>query len=465
MEKFDLVVIGGGPAGYVGAIRAAQLGMKVACIEKRGTLGGTCLNVGCIPSKALLESSEKLAETKHEIQKHGITCDNIAFDLDTMMQRKNNIVADLNKGIESLFKKNKITYFQGLATLKSKNEVLIKSEKDITIAAEKILIATGSSVMDIPNVIIDEEKIISSTGALKLNKIPKTMVVIGAGAIGLEMGSVWQRLGTEVTIVEYLDVITATMDIDVSKQLHKSLEKQGLKFMLSTKLISAKINGKNVDIELESKNGDDKQKISADCLLIAVGRKPNTEGLGLENVGIECDDRGRVKIDNNFATNVKNIFAVGDVVIGPMLAHKAEEEAIAAVEIMHGQSGHVNYNAIPSVIYTWPEAASVGYTEMEVKNQNIEVNIGKFPFLANSRARTSGYTDGFVKIIARKDNDEVLGVHIVGPHAGTLIAEAVLAMEYKASSEDIARTCHAHPTLNESLKEAALDVLRMAIHK
>lgn len=468
MEKnvFDVVIIGGGPGGYVAAIRAAQLGLKVACVEKRGALGGTCLNVGCIPSKALLESSAKYHELKTEYQNHGIECSSVKLNLDQMMKRKNQITADLNKGIEFLFNKNKITYFKGAGKILSSNQVQVKTEKsEEVIDCKNIVIATGSEVSSLPGVEIDEIDIISSTGALSLNEVPKKMVVIGAGVIGLEMSSVWQRLGTEVTVVEYMDRITPGMDAEVSKQLQKILENQKIKFLLSTKLLAIKKQKNGIEVEIQAINSNKLEKIIADKVLVAVGRKPNTALLGLEELNIKKDDRGRVVVDDHYRSSISNIYAIGDVIAGPMLAHKAEEEGIAVAEIIAGQAGHVNYNLIPGVIYTSPEVAAVGKTEEQLKDENIDYRIGKFPFAANSRAKAIGHTDGFVKILARADNDEVLGVHIIGPHAGSLIAEAVLAMEYKASSEDIARTCHSHPDLNEAVKEAAMDVLKMAIHK
>lgn len=460
-EQFDLVVIGGGPGGYVAAIRAAQLGMKVACVEKRGSLGGTCLNVGCIPSKALLESSEKYDEAQHHFADHGIKV-KAELDLKTMMARKDKVVLDLTKGIEGLFKKNKVTYVVGTGSLKSVTEILVNG-RDV-ISAKNILIATGSEVTSLPGVMIDEKKIVSSTGALTLEKVPAHLVVVGGGVIGLELGSVWRRLGAKVTVVEFLDRIGGAMDAEVAKQFQRILEKQGFEFKLGMKVTAADAKGNGVILTVEPAKGGDKEKLEADVVLVAIGRKPYTEGLGLEAVGVKLDERGRIAVDGHFRSSVANICAIGDVIAGPMLAHKAEEEGMVAVEMMAGQKPHVNYDAIPGVVYTWPEVAMVGKTEEEVKASGVEYKVGKFPFMANSRGRASGTTDGFVKIVSEAKLDRVLGVHIIGPHAGTLIAEAALAIEYGASSEDIARTCHAHPTLNEAVKEAALAVLGRAIH-
>jgi dihydrolipoamide dehydrogenase len=465
MEQFDVVVIGGGPGGYVAAIRAAQLGFKTACIEKRGSLGGTCLNIGCIPSKALLNSSEKYAEARDEFAHHGIKYEKLALDLNVLLARKDKVVLDLTKGIEGLFKKNKISYFIGSGKILANNIVEYQNNnKSEQIQAKHIVIATGSDSINIPGITIDEESIVTSTGALSLKKIPKKMIVIGAGYIGLEMGSVWLRLGAEVEVIEFLDRIVPAMDKEVAKNLQKSLEKQGMKFRLNTKVLSAIKSKNGVELEIDSANGGQKEKINTDVLLVAIGRKAYTNGLGLEELGVALDNRGRVLVNDKFATNIDGIYAIGDVIVGPMLAHKAEEEGVAVVELIAGQAGHVNYGAIPGVIYTWPEVATVGKTEEELQEAGVEYAIGKFPFMANSRARAVDSTEGFVKILACKKTDKVLGVHIIGPDAGTLIAEAVLAMEYSASAEDIARTCHAHPTLNEAVKEAALAVTGRAIH-
>lgn len=463
-EQFDITIIGGGPGGYVAAIRAAQLGMKVACIEKRGALGGTCLNVGCIPSKALLYSSELYEKANHEYASHGIKVSKIELDLATMMKRKEDVTSGLNKGIEGLFKKNKVTYFQGAASFVNQNTLKIKGESEQQISAKNIIIATGSEVMNLPGIEIDEEKILSSTGALSLKSVPKKMLVIGGGVIGLELGSVWRRLGAEVTVVEYLDRIVPGMDLEVAKQFQKSMEKQGIKFLLGQKVLSAKKDSKGVKLSVESVSDNSKQEMDADVVLVAIGRRPYTEGLGLENAGIALDERGRIPVNGHLQTIVNNIYAIGDVIAGPMLAHKAEEEGVAAVELIAGQKAHVNYDVIPGVIYTNPEVATVGKTEEEVKSLGIEYKIGKFPFMANSRARAIGVNEGFVKVIACAKTDEILGCHIIAPEAGTMIAQMVVAMEYKAASEDIARTVHAHPTLNEAVKEATLAVLGRAIH-
>ncbi|MEQ9115237.1 MAG: dihydrolipoyl dehydrogenase [Rickettsiales bacterium] len=464
MEEFDVVVIGGGPGGYVAAIRSAQLGLKTACIEKRGALGGTCLNVGCIPSKALLNSSEKYEQAKHEFSEIGVECKDVKLNLEKMLGKKNEIVSSLCTGIEGLFKKNKITYFKGEGSFKSKDTIFVKGQTNQEIKTKNTIIATGSEVASLPGVAIDEKSIVSSTGALDLPTVPKKLVVIGGGFIGLEMGSVWRRLGAEVEVIEFLDHIVPGMDGEVGKQLLKILQKQGMKFRLSTKVVAAKSQKGKVSIKIESVDGKKKEQLECDVLLVAVGRKPYTQGLGLDKLGVNVSDRGVIETDEHFKTNVPGIYAIGDVIKGPMLAHKAEDEGVAVAEIIAGKVGHVNYNTIPGVMYTWPEVASVGKTEEQLKKEDKEYVVGKFPFLANSRARAIGSTDGMVKILSCKKTDEVLGVHILGPEAGTMIAEAVLAMEYYASSEDIAMTCHAHPTLNEAVKEAALSVLNRAIH-
>lgn len=458
---FDVVVIGGGPGGYVAAIRAAQLGLKVACVEKRGALGGTCLNVGCIPSKALLHSSELFEEMGHAAE-HGIKVGKLDVDIKAMMARKDKVVLDLTKGIEGLFKKNKVEYFKGHGTIVGPDAVKI-DDSDM-LKAGKIIIATGSEVMPLPGVTIDEKKIVSSTGALELSEIPAHLVVVGGGVIGLELGSVWRRLGSKVTVVEFLDRIVPGTDSEVAKQFQRILEKQGIEFKLGTKVTAVDAKGKTATLTLEPAAGGKKEELKADVVLVAIGRRPHTDKLGLDKVGVKLDERGRVIVNNHFQTNIPSIYAIGDVIAGPMLAHKAEEEGVAVAETIAGQAGHINYDAIPGVIYTAPEVATVGKSEDELKKEGVAYKVGKFPFLANSRGRAVGLTDGFVKILADAKTDRVLGVHIIGPDAGTLIAEAVLAMEYGASSEDIARTCHAHPTLNEAVKEAALAVDSRAIH-
>jgi dihydrolipoamide dehydrogenase len=459
-QSFDVVIIGGGPGGYIAAIRAAQLGLKTACVEKRGALGGTCLNVGCIPSKALLQSSELYAETKHGLEEHGVKLSGVELDLAAMMTRKGKVVSQLTGGIEGLFKKNKVAYFKGTGRFVDATtiEVALNDGGTETIKTRETIIATGSTHVDLPGVEIDEKRIVSSTGALEFEKVPGRLVVIGGGVIGLELGSVWSRLGSAVTVVEFMDRITPEMDGEVSKQFQRILGRQGLKFRLSTKVTGADTSGEVIKLTVEPAKGGDAETIEADAVLVAIGRKPYTEGLGLEAVGIETGPRGRIEVDDHFRTNVPSIRAIGDVIKGPMLAHKAEEEGVIVAEMIAGQSGHIDYNLIPGVIYTWPEVASVGRTEEQLKAEGIAYKPGKFPFSANSRARAVGETDGFVKILADAETDRILGAHIIGPDAGTLISELVLAMEFKASAEDIARTSHAHPTLEEAVKEAALAV-------
>ena len=461
-QSFDLIVIGGGPGGYVCAIRAAQLGMSVACVEKRGSLGGTCLNVGCIPSKALLDSSEKFASARDHFAAHGIRIGKLEVDLPAMLKQKDDAVEGLTKGIEGLFKKNKVTYVKGAGAITGKNEVTVDGKDKL--GAKNIVIATGSDVMPLPGVTIDEKKIVSSTGALTLSEIPGHLVVVGGGYIGLEMGSVWRRLGSNVTVVEFLDRITPGMDGEVSKQFQRVLEKQGFVFKLGMRVTGAENARKGVVLTVEPAKGGTTDKIEADVVLVAIGRRPYTQGLGLEKVGVKLDERGRVAVDSHLRTSVDNIYAIGDVIAGPMLAHKAEEEGVAAAEMLAGQKPHVNYDTIPGVVYTHPEVASVGLTEEQAKEKGLAYKVGKFPFLANSRARAVSDSEGFVKIIADAKTDRVYGVHIIGPQAGTMIAEAVLALEYGASAEDIARTCHAHPTLNEAVKEAALAVHGRPVH-
>ena len=464
-EDFDLLVIGGGPGGYVCAIRAAQLGLKTGCIEARGALGGTCLNVGCIPSKSLLNLSEIYYKTQKNYNNLGIEVENVKLNLNKMMMNKNKSVQVLTKGVEFLFKKNKVSYIKGKGVLFSKNDVVVyENGKKTSYKSKNIVIATGSSPSSLPGIEIDEKNVISSTGALSLNQVPKNLLVIGGGYIGLEMGSVWSRLGSNVTVIEYLDHIIPGMDREVSKEFQKILSKQGIKFLLNNKVTGVKSEKNKVFVEFISNASKEKGNIECEKVLVSVGRKPYTEGLNLSKIGINKDKSGRIEVDKEFRTSAKNIFAIGDVIKGPMLAHKAEEEGIAAAEIIAGQSGHVNYNIIPGVIYTSPEVAAVGKTEEELKKLNISYKVGKFPFMANSRAKVNNETEGFVKILADSKTDKVLGVHIIGPHSGDMIAEMAIAMEFGASAEDIARTCHAHPTHTEAIKEAALAVEKRPIH-
>ena len=463
-EKFDAIVIGGGPGGYVCAIRLAQLGKKTACVEYRGTLGGTCLNIGCIPSKNLLNLSENFQKAKN-FSKVGIEISDIKLNLDKMMKNKDKAVTVLTKGVEFLFKKNKVSYFKGFGSFVSDKKIKIKGSdgKESEIEGENIIIATGSEPSKMPNINFDEERIVSSTGALSLKKVPKKMIVIGGGYIGLEMGSVWSRLGSDVHVIEFLDHITPGMDKEISNEFMKILKKQNIKFHMNTKVEKITKKGENVEIETSNSKGE-KSSHDCDVALISIGRKAFTDKLNLEKIKLKTDEKGRVKVDKNFKTDKKNIFAIGDVIQGPMLAHKAEEEGIAVAEIIAGQSGHVNYDLIPGVIYTSPEVATIGKTEEQLKKLNISYKIGKFPFMANSRAKAIDEPEGFVKILADKSTDKVLGVHIIGPHAGEMIAEMAVAMEFGASSEDIARTCHAHPTFSEAIKEAALSVDKRQIH-
>ena len=463
-EKFQAVVIGGGPGGYVCAIRLSQLGLKTACIESRGSLGGTCLNVGCIPSKSLLNLSEEFHKVKGLANK-GIEVGDVKLNLDKMMKSKDKAVTVLTKGVEFLFKKNKVTYFKGYGSFKSQNEISIKDNenKETIIQTEKTIIATGSVATSLPGIEIDEQKIVSSTGALKLEKVPNKMVVVGGGYIGLEMGSVWSRLGSEVQVVEFLDHITPGMDKEISSEFMKILMKQGIKFNMQNKVETIKKNKSGVVVSTVDKEGN-KNNFDCDVVLISVGRKANTEGLNLDAIGLELDDRNRIKTDKSFKTNLENIYAIGDVISGPMLAHKAEDEGIAVAENIAGQSGHVNYDTIPGVVYTTPEVAAIGKTEEQLKDSKMKYKVGKFSFMANSRAKAIDDAEGFVKILADEKTDKVLGAHIIGPHAGELIAEIGVAMEFGASSEDIARTCHAHPTFSEAVKEAALSVDKRAIH-
>ena len=465
-KQYDLVIIGGGPGGYVAAIRAAQLGMKTACVEGRGALGGTCLNVGCIPSKALLQSSEKYADAAKHFAAHGIKVDGLGLDLGAMMGRKDKVVKDLTTGIEFLFKKNKVDYIKGWGSIPAAGSVKVALDGggEETLAAKNILIATGSESTPLPGVETDEKQIVTSTGALALDKVPGKMVVIGAGVIGLEMGSVWSRLGAEVTVVEFLDRILPGMDGDIAKQTQRVLGKQGLKFKLGTK-VTAAANGKGgVTLTLEPAKGGEAEQLKSDVVLVAIGRRPYTEGLGLKELGVAMDNRGFIQVDENFKTSVEGIYAIGDCVPGPMLAHKAEEDGVVAVERLTGQKSHIDYNLVPGVVYTWPEVAGVGKTEEQLKEAGVDYKVGKFPFTANSRARAVGDTDGVVKVLADKRTDRVLGVHILGPLAGDILAECVTVMEFGGSSEDIARTCHSHPSMGESVKEAALAADGRAIH-
>ena len=463
-EKFQVVVIGSGPGGYVCSIRLAQLGYKTACIDSRSTPGGTCLNVGCIPSKSLLNLSEKFHSTKNFSEK-GIEISSVKLNLDKMMKNKEKAVLNLTKGVEFLLKKNKVTFIKAHASFKTANKIslIYKDKSEKIIETEKTVICTGSEAATLPKINFDEEKIISSTGALSLKSVPKKMVIIGGGYIGLEMGSVWSRLGSEIHVIEFLDHIVPGMDAEISKEFIKILQKQGIKFHLETKVESIKKKSDGIIIQSSNKEGK-KLNFECDIVLVAVGRKPNTTNLNLEKIGVELDSKKRIKVDNKYKTNINNIFAVGDVIEGPMLAHKAEDEGIAVAELIAGQAGHVNYNVIPGVIYTSPEVATVGKTEEQLKKDQTNYKVGKFSLIANSRAKTINETEGFVKILADSNTDKVLGVHMIGSNAGELIAEMALAMEFGASSEDIARTCHAHPTFSEALKESALAVDKRAIH-
>jgi dihydrolipoamide dehydrogenase len=460
-DQFDVIVIGGGPGGYVCAIRAAQLGMKVACVEKRATLGGTCLNIGCIPSKALLQSSENFHAAAHDFAAHGVLVEGVKLDLAKMQARKAEVVSANVKGVEFLFKKNKVTWLKGTGRVAGPGRV----DVDGTLYETKhIVIATGSESVPLAGVDVDEKQIVTSTGGLELDAVPGHMVVIGGGYIGLELGSVWRRLGAEVTVVEFLDRLVPTMDGEVAKTFERILGKQGMKFRLGTKVTGARTGNDGVTLTIEKAKGGEPEELKADIVLLSIGRRAFTNGLGLAEAGVALDERGRVKTTGHYATNVDGIYAIGDVIAGPMLAHKAEEEGVALAELLAGQAGHVNYEAIPGVVYTWPEVASVGKTEEELKAAGVAYSVGKFPFTANGRARAMGYTDGFVKILADKTTDRVLGAHIIGPDAGTVLPELVTAMEFGASAEDVARTCHAHPSLSEAVKEAAMGVDGWAIH-
>jgi dihydrolipoamide dehydrogenase len=464
--SYDLIVIGTGPGGYVCAIRAAQLGMKVAVVEKRATLGGTCLNVGCIPSKALLHASELFEEAGHSFAKMGIGVSKPKLDLKQMLAFKDEAVDGNVKGVDFLMKKNKIDVVFGTGRIAAPGKVEVKAAdgKTQTLEAKNIVIATGSDVARLKGIEIDEKRIVSSTGAIALEKVPEKLIVIGAGVIGLELGSVWRRLGAQVTVVEFLDRILPGMDSEVARQSQRLFEKQGMAFRLGSKVSAVDTSGKKLKVKVEPAKGGDAESLDADVVLVAIGRTPYTEGLGLAEAGVALDERGRVKTDAHFATTVPGIYAIGDVIVGPMLAHKAEDEGVAVAEILAGQAGHVNYDVIPAVVYTYPEIASVGKAEDDLKAAGVTYNVGKFPFTANGRAKANQQTDGFVKILADAKNDRVLGVHIVGADAGNMIAEAAVAMEFGAAAEDIARTCHAHPTLPEAVKEAALAVDKRAIH-
>ena len=465
-KKFDVIIIGGGPGGYVCAIRSSQLGFKTACIESRDTLGGTCLNVGCIPSKSLLNLSENYHKAKKEFNSQGIEANDIKLSLSKMMNSKKKSVLTLTKGIEFLFKKNKITYIKGKGSIISKNIVSVvdKNNKKMNYQTQNIVISTGSIPTSPNGIIIDEKTIVSSTGALSFDKVPEELAIIGGGYIGLEMASVWKRLGSNVTVIEFLDHIVPGMDSDISNEFLKILKKQDINFKLNSKVTSVRQIKDKAVVDFTSIKTSERKRLEADKVLVAVGRKPYTDGLNLTQIGIKKDKQNKIQINNKFQTSVENIYAIGDVVAGPMLAHKAEEEGIAVAEIIGGQAGHVNYDVIPGVIYTSPEVATVGKTEEQLKKENIKYKVGKFPFLANSRAKVNNEVEGFVKIIAEKETDKILGAHMIGPHAGNMIAEMCIAMEFGASAEDIARTCHAHPTHTEAVKEAALAVDKRSIH-
>jgi dihydrolipoamide dehydrogenase len=460
-DSYDVIIIGSGPGGYVCAIRAAQLGMKVACVEKRATLGGTCLNIGCIPSKALLQSSEEFHHAAHALKDHGVLVDGVKLDLTRMQARKGEVVSANTKGVEFLFRKNKVTWIKGTGRIAGPGKVDVDGT---AYDAKHIVIATGSESIPLAGVDVDEKQIVTSTGGLELGTVPGHLVVIGGGYIGLELGSVWRRLGAQVTVVEFLDRIVPTMDGEIAKAFERILTRQGIRFRLGMKVTGARKGNDGVTLTIEPAKGGAAEELKADVVLLSIGRRPFTDGVGLADAGVALDERGRVKTDEHYATNVAGIYAIGDAIAGPMLAHKAEEEGVALAERLAGQAGHVNYGAIPGVVYTWPEVAAVGHTEEELKAAGVAYNVGKFPFTANARARAMAETDGFVKILADKTTDRVLGAHIIGPDAGTLIAELVTAMEFGASAEDVARTCHAHPSLNEAVKEAALAVAGRALH-
>lgn len=466
-EEKDLVIIGGGVAGYVAAIKAGQEGMKVACIEKRGTLGGTCLNVGCIPSKSLLNNSHLYHQILHDSKHRGIEVNDVKLNLKQLMKAKEQSVAGLTKGVEFLFKKNGVEYIKGAGAFQDEHTIKVQLNDggETSVVGKNILIATGSEATPFPGLEIDEKRVVTSTGAIALEEVPKKMVVIGGGIIGLEMASVWSRLGSQVTVVEFLDQIGGPgMDLEIAKSAQKILKKQGINFKTGTKVLGGDKTGELVKLEVDSAKGGKQETLEADVVLVAIGRRPYTGGLGLENIGLELDERGRVVIDQEYRTKIPHIRCVGDVTFGPMLAHKAEEEAVAVVEYIKKGYGHVNYGCIPSVMYTFPEVAWVGQSEQDLKKAGIKYRVGTFPFSANSRAKTNLDTEGMVKMLADPETDRILGVHIIGPNAGEMIAEGTLALEYGASSEDIARTCHAHPTLAEAFKEAAMATYAKAIH-
>jgi dihydrolipoamide dehydrogenase len=451
----------------VAAIKAAQLGLKVTCVEGRGALGGTCLNVGCIPSKALLHSSHIYHGAKSDYSNYGVMVDNVQIDIKKMMAQKDKAVTGLTKGVEGLFKKNKVSYVKGYGKLAPDGKVEVKQDdgSTVTLSGKNTIIATGSAVASLPGLEIDEDRIVSSTGALNLKEIPKRLIVVGGGYIGLEMGSVWGRLGAQVTVVEFLDRIVPTMDGEIRKAFQRTLTKQGFKWKLGMKVLGGRVDGDTVKLEIEPAKGGDKEELEADVVLVSAGRKPFTEGLGLEDVGVKTDNRGRIEVDDHFNTSVKGVYAIGDVIPGPMLAHKAEEDGFALAEQLAGLPSHVDYNTVPGIIYTDPEVASVGKTEEQLKEEGVDYKVGKFSFMANSRARTVDTADGMVKFLTDAKTDKILGAHIMGPNAGELIPEAVLAMSYGGSTEDIARTCHGHPTLSEAVKEAALaSAFGKAIH-
>ncbi len=466
-NSFDLVVIGAGPAGYVCAIRASQLGMKVACVDKNESLGGTCLNVGCIPSKALLHSSFLYHQTKDLLSPHGVKVEKVNFDIKTFMARKDKVVQDLTRGVGFLLKKHDVAVFTGEAQIVSPQQVDVKNgrAKKETLQTKSIVVATGSAPVEIPGLEVDEKQIVTSTGALALSKIPEHLMIVGGGYIGLEIGSIWCRLGAKVTVVEMLDTLVPTMDQELAQVLHRHLMKQGIEFKLGAKVESVKKRKDRLTVKVKTLKNGAPQPHSCDVLMVAAGRRPYTQGLGLEEMGVASEVSGQIKVNAQYATNVAGIYAIGDVIPGPMLAHKGEEEGIAVAELLAGQQGHVNYSAIPAVVYTHPEVASVGQTEEQLQEQGIPFQKGRFPFSANARAKAVGDTEGFVKILSHAEHDQILGVHIIAPDAGSLIAEAVVAMEFGATAEDLARICHAHPSLNEAVKEAALDACDRVLHR